>query len=171
MVDRGGYWEIDFAGRTAHAKASKGLADIAKLLAVPGREIHCLELMGAAVEQGSTGDVLDGEARRAYEHRIRDLQEDIDAAEADHDLARAERAQVELDTLIEHLAAALGLGGRSRSSGGSAERARSAVTQRIRTTIRRLAADHPELGRHLEASIITGTYCSYRPEHPVTWDV
>ncbi|HET7722825.1 MAG TPA: hypothetical protein VFK43_22850, partial [Acidimicrobiales bacterium] len=171
MVDRGGYWEIDFAGRTVHAKASKGLADIAKLLAVPGKEIHCLELMGAAVEQSSTGDVLDGEARRAYEQRIRDLQEDIDDAEAANDLARAERAQVELDTLVEHLAAALGLGGRSRSTGGSAERARSAVTQRIRTTIRRLGADHPELGRHLEASITTGTYCSYRPERPVTWAV
>ena len=56
------------------------------------------------------------------------------------------------------------------AAGGSAERARSAVTQRIRATIRRLGAEHPELGRHLEASIVTGTYCSYRPEHPVDWE-
>ena len=67
--------------------------------------------------------------------------------------ARAERAQVELDAVVEHLAAALGLGGRSRSGAGTAERARSAVTQRIRATIRRLGDEHPELGRHLEASI------------------
>ena len=132
--------------------------------------MHCLELAGAAVEEGSTGAVLDAEARRAYEQRIRDLQEDVDAAEADNDLARAERAQVELDAVVEHLAAALGLGGRSRRGTGTAERARSAVTQRVRTTIRRLGDEHPELGRHLEASIRTGTYCSYRPERPVTWE-
>jgi hypothetical protein len=171
FVDRGGFWVITYAGREVHAKASKGLTDIARLLASPDREVHCLELMGASVEQGGTGEVLDAAARRSYEDRIRDLQEEVDDAEADHDLARADRAQAELDLLVDQLAAALGLGGRSRQAGSSAERARSAVTQRVRSTIRRLAADHPELGRHLEASIATGTYCSYRPEHPVAWEV
>ena len=171
FVDRGGYWEVVYAGREVHAKASKGLADIARLLSAPGREIHSLEIMGATVEEHSTGEVLDEAARRAYEQRIRDLQDDVDAAEADHDLARAERAGAELDALVEHLASALGLGGRSRQGAGSAERARSAVTQRVRSTIRRLATEHPELGRHLEASITTGTYCSYRPEHPVAWEL
>ena len=153
FVDRGGFWEVAYAGRTVHAKASKGLADIARLLAAPDRDVHCLELAGAGGGGGLTGAVLDAEARRAYEQRIRDLQEDVDAAEADNDLARAERAQVELDAVVEHLAAALGLGGRSRRGAGTAERARSAVTQRVRTTIRRLGDEHPELGRHLEASI------------------
>jgi hypothetical protein len=45
------------------------------------------------------------------------------------------------------------------------------VTQRVRSTIRRIAVAHPELGRHLTASITTGTYCSYRPERPVPWRV
>ena len=105
----------------------------------------------------------------SFEQRIRDLQADIDAAEAHNDYTRADRARAELDTLVDHLTAALGLGGRSRQGGGTAERARSAVTQRIRSTIRRLGEAHPELGRHLEASITTGTYCVYRPEHPVDW--
>jgi hypothetical protein len=171
FVHRGGFWEIAFAGREVHAKASKGIADLARLLAAPGREIHCLELMGAGVEQGGSGEVLDLTARRAYEDRIRDLQEDVEAAERDNDLARIDRAQAELDALVEQLASALGLGGRDRQAGGSAERARSAVTQRVRSSIKRLAADHPPLGRHLEASITTGTFCSYRPEHPVAWQV
>lgn len=170
IVDRGGLWELTFAGRTVHAKPSKGLADLARLLAAPDRDVHCLELAGAAVEQGSTGEVLDAEARRAYEQRIRDLQEELDDADAANDLGRSERAQVELDAVVEHLAGALGLGGRSRRGAGTAERARSAVTQRIRTTIKKLAVDHPELGRHLEASVRTGTYCSYRPERPVRWE-
>jgi predicted ATPase len=169
LVDHGDYWEIDFAGRAVHAKASKGVADLARLLTAPSREVHCLELMGGQVDQASTGDMLDQTARRQYEARIRDLQRDIDDAEADNDYVRAERARTELDTLVDHLTAALGLGSRTRRGGSSAERARSAVTQRLRSTIRRLGAAHPELGRHLEASVTTGTYCVYRPEHPVEW--
>lgn len=171
FVAQGEYWAVTFAGRMVHVKASKGIADICRLLSTPGREVHCLELMGAGVEQSSTGEVLDQAARRDYEQRIRDLQAEIDAADADNDYARADRARVELDVLVDHLTAALGLGGRSRRSGGTAERARSAVTQRIRSTIRRLGTAHPELGRHLEASITTGTYCAYRPEHPVSWQL
>jgi predicted ATPase len=171
LVDGGDYWDIEFAGRSVHVKSSKGLADIGRLLGAPGREIHCLELMGAGVEQGSTGEAVDDTARRQYEHRIRELQADIDDADRDNDYARADRAREELDTLVDHLTAALGLGGRGRRAGGSAERARSAVTQRIRSTVRRLASSHPELGRHLEVSITTGTYCVYRPEHPVDWQV
>jgi hypothetical protein len=52
---------------------------------------------------------------------------------------------------------------------GTAERARSAVAHRIRATIRRLGGLHPALGRHLEVSVSTGRYCSYRPERPVDW--
>jgi hypothetical protein len=169
--EHGDYWAVTFAGRTIHAKSSKGMADLRRLLSSPGREIHSLELTGAGVEQSSTGEVLDQTARRQYEQRVRELQADIDAAEADNDYVRAERARIELDTLVDQLAAALGLGGRSRRGAGTAERARSAVTQRIRSTIRRLGAAHPELGRHLQASITTGTYCTYRPEHPVDWQL
>ena len=169
LVDRGQFWEVTFAGRTAHLKASKGMTDIGRLLSGPGREIHCLELMGAVAEESSTGEVLDQRARSRYEQRIRDLQEDIDAAEADHDYSRADRSRLEMDALVDHLTAALGLGGRARRSGGSAERARSAVTQRIRSTIRASEEAHAEFARHLATTITTGTYCVYRPENPVSW--
>lgn len=169
LVDRGEFWDITFARRTVHAKASKGLTDLARLLLEPGREVHCLELMGAVGDESSTGAAIDPAARRAYEQRIRDLQGDIDEAEEHHDRGRAERASAELDALVEHLTAALGLGGRVRHRGSSVERARSAVTQRIRSTVRRLGKEHPELGRHLDAAVATGTYCVYRPERPVTW--
>jgi hypothetical protein len=169
FVNGGDFWDVTFAGETVRVRSSKGMTDLGRLLSSPGREIHCLELIGAGVEQSSTGEVLDQEARRSYEQRIRDLQEDVDAAEADNDYARAERAQAELDSIVEHLTAALGLGGRSRRQGSTTERARSAVTQRIRSTVQRLGAVHPTLGRHLEVSVVTGTYCVYRPEHPVNW--
>jgi predicted ATPase len=167
----GDHWEIGLDGDVTTARATKGMDDLATLLQADGREVHCLELIGAVVQQGDTGEVLDATARRAYEERVRELQREIDEADADNDSGRAERARVELDDLVDQLAAALGLGGRTRTPGGSAERARSAVTQRVRTTIRRIETVAPRLGRHLNASIRTGTFCSYRPEEPVRWQL
>jgi hypothetical protein len=164
-------WDAGYRGRVVTLRASKGLADLAVLLASPGQEHHCLDLTGAGVQDSSTGEVIDAAARRAYETRIRDLQEEVDDAELANDLARAERAQAELDALVDHLTAALGRGGRTRRGAATAERARSAVTQRLRSTMRQLADAHPELGRHLRASITTGLYCSYTPPDDTIWRV
>jgi predicted ATPase len=167
----GDFWEIGFAGETTTVRATKGLADIGRLLAAPGREVHCLELIGATVAEGDTGEVLDPAARRAYEERVRELQLVLDEAEAAADRGRAERARAELDALVDQLVAGLGLGGRARRAGGAAERARSAVTQRIRSTMKRIDTVHPRLGRHLHSAVRTGTFCEYRPEEPVDWQL
>jgi hypothetical protein len=172
----GEFWELGYSGRTVHLKAAKGLSDLAVLLAAPGAEVHCLDLAGhpAARADGVRPDpgepLIDDVARRDYERRIRELQAEIDEAADFHDAGRADRARAELDALVEHLSAALGLGGRVRTAAGPAERARSTVTQRVRVTIRRIADVHPELGRHLQASVTTGTFLSYRPETAVRWE-
>lgn len=166
----GDAWELAYDGIRATVRSTKGMSDIARLLAQPGSEVHCLDLVGAAAEDASTGDVIDAVARRRYEDRIRELQEEIDDAEAANDIARADRAQVEFDALVDHLTAAVGRSGRTRQGTGTAERARSAVTQRIRAAIRRIEEVHPPLGRHLAAAVVTGTWCCYRPERPTSWD-
>ena len=171
FVRRGDVFEVHYRGESVAVRANKGLEDIAVLLGEPGREFHCLELAGSGVDESDTGALLDAAARRAYEDRVRDLQSDIDDAEEHHDIVRAERAREELDVVVDQLTAALGLGGRERTAGATAERARSAVTQRIRGSIRKLEAMHPALGRHLRASVRTGQFCSYQPERPTTWEV
>jgi hypothetical protein len=65
----------------------------------------------------------------------------------------------------------LGLAGRARRSGGESERARSAVTQRIRTTIKRIGEHDEVLGSHLRSSIRTGIFCSYSPVVPIEWSI
>jgi predicted ATPase len=171
IEQRGGICEIGFAGRVVSLRMSKGLGDVIRLIEADGREVHCLDLAGAGVEESSTGPVLDDTARRQYERRILELQEEIEQADHDHDLARAYKSQIELDALIDHLTGALGLGNRTRTAGGTAERARSAVTHRLRVAIRKLEKLNPNLGRHLEHAINTGTYCSYRPERPSIWRI
>lgn len=171
LVCEGATWAVTFAGRTRRLRDSKGLRDAAALLARPEQEMHCLELIGGADVGAQPGPALDQQARRAYEGRIRDLQEEIDEARDANDLGRAERAEAELDALVQQLAEAFGLSGRSRGTGSAAERARSAVGWRIRSAVRQAADVHPELGRHLRNSIRTGVWCSYRPETPVDWRI
>jgi hypothetical protein len=161
--------EITFDGHAVAVRLSKGVTDIVTLIEASGRDVHCVELADVSVEQASTGEIIDAAARRQYEDRIRELQADLDEAEANSDYGRAYRYQTELDALIDHLAAALGRGHRNRRAADSAERARSAVTHRIRSAIRQITSVNPGLGAHLSHAISTGTYCSYRPANPTTW--
>jgi hypothetical protein len=61
-------------------------------------------------------------------------------------------------------------------SGGSAidpvrlERARSAVTKRIRAALAKIRSHHPPLGRYLLATIKTGQTCAYLPDDAARWD-
>ena len=166
---RGELCEIDFDGREVSVRISKGVADIVRLIQADGRELHCTELADVAVEQSSTGEVIDATAKREYEDRVRELQAEIEEAEARNDVARSYRLQVEFDAIIDHLAASLGHGHRTRKAVDDTERARSAVTHRVRSAIRQLTKVHIVLGRHFEHSINTGVYCSYRPENPARW--
>jgi hypothetical protein len=109
-------------------------------------------------------EVLDETARRQYRERLADLMEEIEEAERWSDPERTARAVAERDALVEALSAATGLGGRSRRLGDEHERARKAVSARIRDAVERIATVHPELGRHLAATVSTGAWCSYSPD-------
>lgn len=164
----GGAWQAVYKSRTALIPDMKGCRDIALLLNSPRERIHCMDLAGRVAEGGS-GPVMDARARAECHARIRDLQAALAQAERDDDLARTERLGVELDALIEQLSSAIGLGGRGRALADPVEKARTAVTWRIRSAIKKIIDAHPDLGRHLNASIHTGAFCSYEPETPIRW--
>jgi len=162
-------WTLSFDGLSAQLTHQKGFSDLVRLLERPGIEVHCLELADRPAETAGDAPQLDDRARREIQARVRELQHEIDDAEAANDRARAERGREELDQIVELLSGALGLGGRSRALGSPAERARSAVTWRIRSAIKKIAKAHPPLGRHLDNAVRTGTFCVYQPERPVDW--
>jgi tetratricopeptide (TPR) repeat protein len=166
----GPLWTLGFAGRTVKVKDAKGLRDLAGLIAAPGQEITAVLLLGAGPMPGGD-EVLDETARRQVRARLLDLEEDIAEADEWHDPERAARARAERDALLHELAGSLGLGGRARRLGDDAERARKAVTARIRDAIGKIHAVHPALGDHLGASVTTGTYCSYTPAEPIAWRI
>jgi TolB-like protein/tetratricopeptide (TPR) repeat protein len=166
-----GVWSIAYEGAGARLRGLKGFHDIARLLAQPNEPLHCLELSGSAVVNDAADEVLDQQARRQYRQRIEELQEELEQAEADNDPARAEPARIELDAVIDELGRATGLRGRTRKMGDAAERARSAVTWRVRSAIKKILAAHPRLGQHLSNSIRTGNFCVFSPEIATEWEL
>jgi class 3 adenylate cyclase len=185
----GEYWTVAYDGHVAMLRDTKGLRDLASLLAAPNRELHVLDLGAEKVasrsvraietidaagihrEQASSDPVLDDRARIEYKRRIDELQADINAADRRGDPEGSARARQELDILVDQLTAAYGLGGHPRRTPDRIERARKTVTRRIRDAIARTERAHPLLGRHLQASIRTGVFCSYAPERDVHWTV
>ena len=181
----GEVWTLAYRGREIRMKDSKGLRDLHALLARPGTAVAALDLATAVAGHAAgasagpdamhpptdTGEVIDAQARAAYRQRLRELEEAAAEADAAADIERSARIAAERDALVEALAGAYGLGGRVRRSGSAAERARTAVTARIREAIRRIGDAHPDLGRHLARSVRTGTFCVYEPDQPVRWSL
>ena len=169
----GDIWHIAYRGRSARLRDAKGLHDLAVLLAHPGEDVSVLDLAGSAIRGSeSTAPVLDAQARAEFRRRVTDLDEELSEAQAHHDLGRIERVETEREALLAELRHATGQTGRDRGLGSrTVERARKAVTARLRDTIRRIEAALPDLGTHLDRSIVTGNFCRYQPAEPLTWDL
>jgi pimeloyl-ACP methyl ester carboxylesterase len=188
LVRRDGeYWTISYQGLVITLRDTKGLRDLGRLLAEPGREFHVLDLMADATGarsispsqaaeaglaiQGWGEPVIDQAARAHYQRRISELEQELEEAQERGGGEAQVEAREELDALINELTAAYGLAGRPRRSSDPVERARKAVSRRLRHAMSRIARAHPRLGRHLTASIRTGMFCSYQPERDTVWSV
>jgi hypothetical protein len=172
----GRVWTLAYGGRAVHLPDAKGLRDLHRLLGSPGTPIPAVDLLAPeggevvkAARRMGGDDVLDERAKASYRRRLEVLDEEIDRAAALGDDRRAAEYDRERAALLEELRAAAGLAGRTRRLGDEAERARKAVTARIRDTLRKLDHHHPELAGHLRDSVSTGASCLYRPDPATPW--
>jgi TolB-like protein len=166
----GDTWTLVFDHNAVRMPDLRGLHDVAKLLARPGGETSCAELAGLLVVSAGL-EKADSRSLHEYRERLRELEEALEEASQSGLVERAEALEAERDKILRELKAATGLGGEGRRAGGTGEKARTAVTWRIRHAIRKITAVHPALGRHLEVSIRTGAFCSYAPERATTWQL
>lgn len=196
FLRQGDFWKIQYQGHITFLKSMRGLHCLACLLRHPGQEFHVSELLVRLLEvpaapsavkangsQHKNGDqsvlsglgnglpVLDAQAKAEYKRRVDELRQELEEAEQFNDTVRATKAQDEMNLIAQHLASAIGLGGRDRKTSSEAERARCAVTKRIKKAIQKIADTMPVLGHHLTARIKTGYFCSYKsdPDHTVNW--
>lgn len=161
-------WKVSYDGSIVQVPELKGFYDLQKLLIEPRQLFHCAELMGSKMN-GRGEKLIDEKARKVYQEKILGLQSEMQTAEQSSDYARVEKLQEEYDQLIDFLSKSLGLKGKSRETGGTVEKARSAITWRIRNAIARIEQYHPPLGAHLANAVKTGTLCSYQPERDMSW--
>lgn len=170
LTQEGELWKACFRGQEVQLKEVKGYHDLVKLLAVPYQGIHCTELMKATlIQKGEV--VFDEQARKSYQKRITALQAAIEEAELLQHTAQLELLRQEYDQLLDHLSQSVGIGGRTRKVSGSIEKARTAVTWRIRSAIKKISQVHPDMGKHLKNTIKTGLVCEYTPEKEMHWTV
>ena len=158
-------WTLSWRDEQASLPHAKGLADLAVLLQRPGRPVSALELAGGvAAAVGSSDTLVDLQALSAYRNRLAELETDLHRAGDDADLGRIETLEHERDQLLAEIRRDTGIGGRLRpNTNDPAERARKAVSARIRDAIRRISAVAPTLGLHLDRSVATGLECTYQP--------
>ncbi|MDQ1679570.1 MAG: hypothetical protein QOI42_429, partial [Frankiaceae bacterium] len=173
-----GMWLVGPDDRAVAVRESKGFTYLRMLLRNPGVPVTALALSAAAsgnagheIAEGGLGDVIDRQALDAYRRRLADIDAELDEADRWSDNARATALVVERDAVLGQVAAATGLGGRQRQSGGSAERARVAVRKAIAAAITRVDDVDAATGRLLRDSVRTGSVCSYEPDphRPVQW--
>lgn len=158
------------------------------LLRHPDRELHATDVvrlagsdevgegprprpdreLATSPDLGHAGTILDARAHTAYRARLAELREELAEAKGRNDLGRVERYREEIAALVQELSSAK----RGRTAAAHGERARVAVTKGLKGALERIAASHPELGRHLTATVGRGYFCVYRPDpvRPVRWE-
>lgn len=173
-----GIWWIGRDGAATAVRDARGLHYLRFLLQRPGVDVSALDLSNAVaghpeagVNESHTGELLDRQALESYRRRLADIDSELDEMRSWADTGRVTTLEDEREALLGQLRAAAGLGGRQRTSGATAERARVAVRKALATAIDRLNRADPQLGRLLLDTISTGTVCRYDPDpdRPTRW--
>jgi pimeloyl-ACP methyl ester carboxylesterase len=176
LIREGDLWRVRYGGEEVHVRHCKGLGDLSRLLIHPGQDIDAVDLVqGAAGASARLHETVDGRldrrAEREYRARVAEIEQELEQVTELADLGQLERLSSERETLLEELGRASGLHGRRRPLEDPGEKARKAVSARIRDAIARLSRAHPGLGSHLQATVKTGRTCRYTPEANTTWRV
>ena len=180
-------WMLRYDGKTTYVKTRVGLKYIARLLMNPGQGTPVTSFQGSAppargvggdglageVSQGSGSAelVTDATALKECSERLRDLEGEIEQAEAQGDEGLVRKLKEEREKLMQYVRTGTGLRGRLRRVADARERARKAVTNAISRAISAVSEHHETLGRHLRNAVRTGYRVVYDPEKPVDWDL
>jgi tetratricopeptide (TPR) repeat protein len=196
--EEGDCWAVGFDDQLVRIRPAAGFRYIAFLLRSPGTAFQAAELIEAvghshdharvparAIAEeaarfgrvsaglGDAGESFDRRAAGEYKRRLAELREELEEAQRFNDPERAARYEAEIDFLTKQLVRDLGIGNRARRAGSHAERARINVTRAIDRALARLVERVPRLGRYLETTIKTGTFCSYTPDprFEISWEL
>lgn len=168
------FWIMAFQGKAVRLRHIVGFDYLAELLRQPGAEVEALSLAGRA-EPEAEAVVVSAGLEVADEKTLREVRSALSirrselAAIPAKDWPTRGRLQEEIAKLEGYLSQAEARNGRARRTGGSAQRARTAVTNAIVRAIQNIEKEHKDLGAYLQASVRTGTTLLYLPAKPADW--
>ncbi len=155
-------FRIAVDGRVTLLPDRVGFSYLVELIARPGRDLDVLSLASGGLLQASRSDALaDESAISSYRRRARELNTMLDRDDLEASVADGYRR--ELATLTTVLRSSIGLGGRARAFPDDNERARTAVRKALVRAVIAIEAAEPDLGLHLQTSLVTGITCRYSP--------
>lgn len=175
----GEYWNIVYDEKSIHPKNSKGFEYIHYLLSNPEKEIHVLQIVGVDenLSKGlskNTGTLLDNLTTEQLKDRYENLEEELEDKEIPKSDETIAGIMEEMKMITKILTAGLDKRGQLRKFADEAERTRKAVSKAIKESLDKIKdkkEGHPALWKHFHKTIHTGAYCSYKPEHPMNWQL
>lgn len=176
LFTKRGAWFWKFNGKeTVLPGELLGAFYLQHLVKYPERDIHVSELlaevMGEEQLRVSSGgqEVIDEEARKSYKKRLEVLAEERRKADANGDDGWIERIDSETERISDELFHSVGLRQRSRKIGDEVQNLRRRIAKTIGEVKDKIRENDPELARHFDCGIYTGTYMCYRPDRKVDW--
>jgi len=174
----GDFWVVRFAGKQTVLKDTVGMTYIAELLAQPYKKVFAPDLLQAVSGQpvsdhaGDAGELADDQAVEEAKRRYLELQEELDEANRNNDMAAQSRLEAEMEKILDYLKTVKGLGDRTRKGSDDADKIRRSITQAIGRVVKSLGeADKlPEASQHLSNALNTGLFMSYDPEEVLPWN-
>lgn len=183
LVARGAFWSVTHDRNEVVVKHRKGLHYIAELLRNPDRDVHVRTLVALfgpadapapdprvtkphvlrdanAHADDFSEHLVDPRARRAYERRLAELDDELQAAGGFADPEQLVVLREEREALRREMSRITGLGGRPRRV-DDGERMRVAVTRAIRNALTSIVDASPDIGGALARRIRTGNSCRY----------
>jgi hypothetical protein len=168
-----GVWLVGRGNDETAIPTRRGLEHLHTLLAHPGTEIDALTLAGGpqTVEQAGLGEIADAQALASYRRRLAEIDAELDEVDGSGDAGRGHILAEERDALLAEVSSVTGLGGRRRTAGSSAERARTTVRKAVAAALDSIHGAEPVVARHLTTYVRTGLRCCYDPDPdmPVHW--
>ena len=149
---QGDVWCVGLENEAHLIRHSKGLEYLERLIEHPSRDWYVLDLYSLVagkpvLDETGTGPGLDSAAREAYRARYLELSDRLDRSIETADLGTSDATRVEIELLEAELVGAFGLGGRPRSSPGTAEKARVNVRRSLSRAISSISSVKPCPGR------------------------
>lgn len=171
----GQFWTITFEHEQTRLKDYVGLRHLARLLASPGRQWRCVDLLAHEAghfdraPSGSAGDTSDHQSIRQFRARLEQIKVELAEAATDGDVHSQVELRQEAEQISQHLKRETNNHGNPRKAADDDEKARQTVSAAMRRAMSTLAGKHTPLWRHLKKHLKTGLYCCYEPDPPLTW--